>query len=175
VLVQGTILQGFGAVNGSTTAGPDVTGFTALHAQKTDCAKVDVDRPPLINPATNPSLDFRLDGLADAFSDDAEDSDLYPRTFTIHKVGTANNQWAYAEINPINDFLFAALAPPPPGQTPTYNDINQLIDGRDINAPAEPVRIYTALGGRLCNLDLPSSDGQRLISAGPNPGVDLLP
>jgi len=174
VLVQGTVLQGFGAVSGTVPDGLDTTGFTALHAQKTDPAIVDADRPPLINPNTNPSLDFRVDGLTDA-TDDAEDTDLFPRTFSIHAVGSKNNQWAYAEILPTPDFRFAALVPPLQGQTPVYDDINKGIDGRDINAPGEPVRIYTALGGRLCNLGVSGSDGSRRISAGPNPGVDLSP
>jgi hypothetical protein len=173
VLVQGTVLQGFGAVSGSVPDGVDATGKTALHAQKTDAAKVDVDRVPLIDPATNPSLDFRLDGLTDAFGDDAEDTDLHPRTFTINPVGSKNNRWAYAEILPNPDFRFAALVAPPQGQTPVYDDINKGIDGRDINAPGEPVRIYTAFGGRFCNLGVSGSDGVRRISAGANPGVDL--
>ena len=177
VLVQSTVLQGFGAVSGTVPDGRDPTGFTALHAQKTDPAKVDVDRPPLINPNTNPSLDFRSDGLTNALdaSDDAEDTDLFPRTFTINAVGSKNNHWAYAEINPISDLRFTALAPPLQGQTPVYDDINKGIDGRDINAPAEPVRLYTALGGRFCNLGVSGSDGIQRVSAGPNPGVDYQP
>jgi len=108
-------------------------------------------------------------------SDDAEDTDLFPRTFTINAVGSKNNHWAYAEINPISDLRFTALAPPLQGQTPVYDDINKGIDGRDINAPAEPVRLYTALGGRFCNLGVSGSDGIQRVSAGPNPGVDYQP
>lgn len=173
VLVQGTVLQGFGAVSGSITDGVDITGKTAIHAQKTDVAKVDIDRVPLINSSANPGMLFTLDGLTDSFGDDAEDIDLFPRTFSIYQVGSRNNKWAYAEIAPIPDFRFSALVSPPNGQTPLYDDLNKGIDGRDINAIGEPVRIFTALGGRFCDLGVSGSDGMHRISAGANPGTDL--
>jgi hypothetical protein len=168
VLVQGTVLQGFGAV-----APPEMgsNSWTYLHAQKTDCAKVDVDRPPLIDPATNPDLDFTLDGFDDHI-DDGEDTDLSPRDFKIHRAGEYNNQWAYAEIIPTPDLRFTALVPPAQGQIPTYDDVNKGIDGRDLNQPGEPVRVFTALGGRVCNLGVSASNGSLRVSAGANPGVD---
>ncbi len=171
-LVQGTILQGFGAVAGSVADGVDATGFTALHAQKTDSAIVDVDRPPLINGDSNPSFGFALDGLTSASGDDAEDTDLHPRTFTIYGPGENGNRWAYATINPISDLRLALVAAPMPGQTPVYDDYDKGISGRDINAPGAPVRLYTAIGGRLCNLGVSSTDGSHRISAGANPGRD---
>lgn len=171
-LLQGTPLQGFGAVPGSVADGADPSGFTALHAQKTDMALVDVDRPPLIDSSTNPSFLFALDGLTSAAGDDAEDTDLHPRTFTVYAPGANGNQWAYATINPTTDLRLAPLTPPRPGQTPTYDDQDKGIAGRNINAPGEPVRIYTALGGRFCNLGVSSTDGTHRISAGANPGRD---
>lgn len=171
-LVQGTVLQGFGAVAGSITDGVDVSGITALHAQKADVAIVDVDRPPLINGSSNPSFLFSLDGLTSAVGDDAEDTDLHPRTFTIYSPGSNGNKWAYATINPVADSRFTLLTVPLPGQTPIYDDYDKGISGRNVNAPGAPVRVYTAIGGRICNLGVSSTDGTRRISAGANPGRD---
>ncbi len=168
LLVQGTILQGFGAVPGSVTDGVDSTGITALHAQKTDVAIVDVDRPPLINAGTNPSFLFAQDGLSG--NADGEDTDLHPRIFSLWIPGSRNNQFAYAEIQETSDLRFTPLVPPPPGQPPAYNDVDNGISGRDLNAPNEPVRIFTALGGRLANLGESGTDGRYRISAGANPG-----
>jgi hypothetical protein len=170
VLVQGTVLQGFGAIPGSVTDGVDSTGVTALHAQKTDVAKVDVDRPPLISSQTNPAFLFDQDGLSS--SGDGEDTDLHPRNFAVWAQGSHGNQYAYAEILETPDLRFARLVSPAPGQTPTYDDLNFGISGRDIHALNEPVRIFTALGGRFCNLGVSSTDGKYRISAGANPGKD---
>jgi hypothetical protein len=170
VLVQGTMLQGFGAVSESVTDAVDKTGITALHAQKTDVTIVDVDRPPLINPQTNPSFLFDADGFSG--NADGEDTDLHPRTFTRWMPGSQNNEYAYAEIQPVSDFRFAPLAPALPEQTPTYDDVDNGISGRDISKPGEPVRIFTALGGRFANLSVSGTDGRFRISAAANPGVD---
>jgi hypothetical protein len=176
-LTQGSVLQAFGSFPGAVIIeGPDLSGRTAQHAQKTDPAKVDVDRPPLINPTTNPSLDFTQDGLTSSYGDDAEDTDLHPRNFIFHPFPPVDrawsNHWAFAEINVIGDLRFTRLAPPPQGQTPAYNDINAGISGRDINAPGEPVRVFTAIGGRFANQGISGGNGFYRISAGANPGAD---
>ena len=170
LLVQGTLLQGFGAI-----APPDIgtNSSTGLHAQKTDVSKVDVDRPPLINPDQNPAFLFSLDGLTEAGNGETEDSDLHPRTFTIHAARTYGNEYAYAEILPIPDGRYMPLRPPLPGQgAGDYDDINQGIDGLNIYGVAEPVRIYTAIGGRICNVGVSATDGRFRVSAGANPGRD---
>jgi hypothetical protein len=75
-------------------------------------------------------------------------------------------------INLLPDGRFTPLAPTPLGQTPVYDDKNKGIDGRNINDPGEPVRIFTSLGGRFCNLGVSATDGRYRISAGANPGKD---
>jgi hypothetical protein len=168
VLVQGTVLTGFGAV-AAPVIDPATNSPTAWHAQKTDVAKVDVDRSPLIDGRTNPSFEFSLDGLTG--NGDGEDTDLSPRTFNLH-VPPSLSRFAYADIVATPEGRFTVLAPPLPGQNPAYDDINNGISGRDINQPGEPVRIYTAIGGHFCNLGVSGANGSQRVSAGANPGKD---
>lgn len=159
-IVQIVPLSGFGAE--VPFNGADPTGAVALQAQKTSSAKVDVDRPPYIDPSTNPSLSLDDDGLP------GEDLDLHPRSFVIHP--SAGDSYAYAEILATPDTRYTKLAPPLPGQVPAYNDIEQRIDGRDINAPGEPVQVFSAIGGQIGNLGSAGTDGRIRIRAGSAPG-----
>jgi hypothetical protein len=157
-LLAGEVLLGFGA----TPPGKDV----ALHGQKIDVAKVDIDRPPLINLATNPSQDLSKDGLTES-GGDAEDTALHPRNFTLHAAGTNGNQYAYAEFNiGTPDLIFHPLQPSA-GATSDYDDRTKGIDGRRTDAPGEPVRIFTAIGARIVDSDSISGDGKYLIFTGP--------
>ncbi len=160
-LLVGEHLLGFGAA----PQGKDIS----LHAQKTDVAKVDIDRPPLINPATNPTLDLSKDGLTEEGSD-AEDTALHPRIFIRYAPGTNGNQFAYAEfIIATPDLIFHPLRPSE-GATSDYDDRTQQIDGRRTDAPGEPVRMFTAIGARIVDRDYGTGNGKYLLFTGTLPG-----
>ncbi|TBD34344.1 hypothetical protein [Rhizobium ruizarguesonis] len=154
-------LDAFGAAD-APFAGPDPTGALGLQAQKTMSAKVDFDRPPLIDSGTNPTLNFDKDGLI------GEDPDLLPRSFLLH--AASGDYYAYAEIVPTPDTKFTLLRPAAPGMTPEYDDIEHGISGRDINQTGEPVLVFSAIGGHIANLGIRSSDGRFQLTGGVDPG-----
>jgi len=162
-LLSGGYFLGYGA----TPPGRD----PALHAQKTDVAKVDVDRPPLINPGTNPTLDFSRDGLSEQGGGDAEDTSLFPRAFVIHPPNDNGNTFAYAEFNIASPTLIFHALDPSAGPSGDYNDRTRGIDGRKTDAPGEPVRIFTVIGERILTVGSPASDGKRLLFTGPLGGL----
>lgn len=179
-LIQGSILTGFG---GFPQTDPNKL---ALHGQKTDVSKVDIDRPPLINESLNPTLNFGADGFAEPGGGDGEDTDLHPRTFDKHPPNQNGNRFAYAEIIASPDLMYKKLSTPASGSVPDYDDRNQGINGRDINAPKEPVRIFTTIGDRvidqcvslrvgdqIINQCGSATDGKVRISAGTNPGPSV--
>jgi hypothetical protein len=165
-LLQLYSLNGFGAEIPYTGAA-DPTGALALQAQKTMSAKVDVDRPPYIGAAADPTLNFDEDGL------EGEDIDLHPRSFAVKPA--SGDSYAYAEILPTPDTRFTELKPPSSGTIPAYNDDEHGIAGRNINEPGEPVVVFSAIGGQLVNLGAPGTDGKRRVSVGANPGPSRRP
>lgn len=152
-LSAGQTLLGFGAE--APVNLPDPTGGVARSAEKTDAAKVDVDRPPLINPQSNPNLEFDADGA------DGEDTNLFPRSFTFFP--QEGGRAAYATINDTDDGRFEPL----PG---AYNDVEAGISGLDSKTPGQPVRIFTSIGGQLVNTTASGTNGVIRVSAGANPG-----
>ena len=158
-LVSGNYYLGYGA----TPVGKD----RSLHAQKTDIAKVDVDRPPLINPTTNPTFDLSQDGLTEQGAGDAEDTSLFPRMFTIHPIDENGNKFAYAELTVSSPTLIFHPLDASNAANGDYNDRTKGIDGRRTDAPGEPVRIFTLIGERVANVGSVATDGKRLLFTGP--------
>lgn len=157
-LLAGAVLLGYGAV----PTGRNVS----LHAQKTDVAIVDVDRPPMINVTTNPSLDFSQDGLTEPGGGDAEDTSTHPRTFVIHEVGSNGNQFAYAELGTGTDLHFHPLDPIK-GIPSDYDDRTKGITGRRTDAIGQPVRIFTVIGERIISTSAAATDGVHVLFTGP--------
>jgi hypothetical protein len=156
-LLAATVLLGYGAVPSGRDA--------SLHAQKTDVAIVDIDRPPMISASTNPSLDFSKDGLTEP-SGDAEDTSTHPRKFVIHEAGSNGNQFAYAELEPGTDLHFRPLDPAN-GVTSDYDDLTKGITGLHTDAIGRPVRIFTVIGERIISIDAAATDGVHVLFTGP--------
>lgn len=157
-VVHGDPVTGFGAHDRGYAAGGNAT---AIQAQKTTMAIVDLDRVPRIAPASNPALDYDEDGL------DGEDVDLHPRTFGVPE---GQSEYAYRVMVPTPDGRFGRLESSP--QSRRYNDREFGISGRDINATGEPVAIHSTIGGQVVNLGVSGTDGEYRISVGATPGVD---
>ena len=157
-LVHGEPVAGFGAHDLGYAAGPEAT---AMQAQKTTTAVVDLDRVPRIAPGTNPALNFDEDGL------EGEDVDLYPRTFQRQRF---SDGYRYSVIVPTPDRRFDRVEPP--GQSRAYNDAEGGVSGRDIRVVGQPVAIHSAIGGQIVNLGTSGTDGEYRIWAGAAPGVD---
>ena len=157
-LVHGGSVTGFGAHDLGYAGG---AAATAMQAQKTTMAIVDLDRVPLIVAGSNPALAFDEDGML------GEDVDLHPRTFGIPE---GRSEYAYRVIVPTPDGRLGRLESS--AESRRYNDTEHGISGRDINATGEPVAMHSTIGGQIVNLGTSGTDGEHRISAGAAPGMD---
>ena len=158
-LVHGEPVAGFGAHDLGYAAGADAT---AMQAQKTTTALVDLDRVPRIAPGSNPALNFDEDGIA------GEDVDLHPRTF--QRPPQSDDGYQYLVIVPTPDGRFDRVEPSGPSRA--YSDAEGGVEGREIRMTGEPVAIHSTIGGQIVNLGTSGTDGEYRIWGGVAPGMD---